>query len=181
MRRTAAVVLGTVTGTALLVGAKLGTATPGESGDAAESAAVISGPTAAPHPSTSAPTTLASATAKPSATKPSTTHTTAKPAKTTAKPAPTGPKDGKYTAKSAVKSGRFGTLTMTVTISGQRISAITASEDGGETNCYHSACPKLTSEALGAQSASVATVSGATYTSDAYRSALAAVLKSANG
>ena len=174
MRRTAAVVLGTVTGTALLVGAKLGTAAPGDSGDAAESAAVISGPTAAPHPSTNAPTTRASA-------KPSTSHTTAKPAKTTAKPTPTGPKDGKYTAKSAVKSGRYGTLTMTVTISGQRISAISASEDGGETNCYHSACPKLTSEALTAQSASVATVSGATYTSDAYRPALAAVLKSANG
>ena len=174
MRRTAAVVLGTVTGTALLVGAKLGTAAPGDSGDGAESAAVISGPTATPHPSTSAPTTRASA-------KPLTSHTTAKPAKTTAKPTPTGPKDGKYTAKSAVKSGRYGTLTMTVTISGQRISAISASEDGGETNCYHSACPKLTSEALTAQSASVATVSGATYTSDAYRSALAAVLKSANG
>jgi uncharacterized protein with FMN-binding domain len=174
MRRTAAVVLGTVTGTALLVGAKLGTAAPGDSGDGAESAAVISGPTAAPHPSTSAPTTRASA-------KPSTSHTTAKPAKTTAKPTPTGPKDGKYTAKSAVKSGRYGTLTMTVTISGQRITAVAASEDGGESRCYHSACPKLTSEALTAQSASVATVSGATYTSDAYRSALAAVLKSANG
>src|SRR6185369_4043479 len=174
MRRTAAVVLGTVTGTALLVGAKLGTAAPGDSGDGAESAAVISGPTATPHPSTSAPTTRASA-------KPSTTHTTAKPAKTTAKPTPTGPKDGRYTAKSAVKSGRYGTLTMTVTISGQRITAIAASEDGGESHCYHSACPKLTSETLTALSASVATVSGATYTSDAYRSALAAVLKSANG
>jgi len=104
--------------------------------------------------------------------------TTSTPTATpTPKPTPTGPRDGAYKASS---SERYGTLTLTVTISGHRITAITAAYNSGSPQyCTTKACPTLRSEALAAQSANIATVSGATYTSDAYKAALAAVLKSA--
>ena len=48
---------------------------------------------------------------------------------------------------------------MTVTISGGTDHADRGERDGGETNCYHSACTTLIAEALAAQSANIATVS----------------------
>jgi uncharacterized protein with FMN-binding domain len=183
MRRATAVILGTVTGTALLVGAKVGNASTGSAADDPSSVAVIDPGTgsaeSSPSPSAHG---KASATPKASTTKRSTPSPTPTAGKTSTKPAaPSGPKDGTYSASAAVKSGRYGTLSMTVTISGSKITKVSAHEDGGETNCYHSSCPKLISETLSAQSASISTVSGATYTSSAYKSALTAVLKSANG
>jgi len=190
LRRATAVVLGTLTGAGLLVGAKLGNASFAASG--AASATAVSGPDAAtviPPPGASAggsspaaaPSAGGHASAKPSAsarpTAPS-TKSTSKPT-VTPKPTPTatGPRDGTYKASS---SERYGTLTLTVTISGHRITAITAAYDSNSPQyCTTKACPTLRSEALAAQSANIATVSGATYTSDAYKAALSAVLKSA--
>ena len=71
------------------------------------------------------------------------------------------------------------TLSMSVTISGGKIASISASEDGGETNCYHNACNTLKPEALQAQSANIASVSGATYSSEAFKTTLQAILNSA--
>ncbi len=204
MRRVTAVILGTMTGTALMVGAKVGNGGMDLGADDVGTSAVTvsGGDGAGPAPAPSAASTPGKASGgsagKPSSgaksTPKSTAKTTAKPTaqptaqptatatpKPTATKAPSGPKDGTYSAQAPVRSGRYGTLSMTVTISGNKITKIAASENGGETNCYHSACPKLTTEALSAQSASIATVSGATYTSQAYKAALTAVLKTANG
>jgi uncharacterized protein with FMN-binding domain len=190
LRRATAVVLGTITGAGLLVGAKVGNAPFAASG--AATATAVSGrdgTTVIPPPGGSAggsspavaPSTGGHASAKPSASaRPtaSSTRSTSKPT-VTPKPTPTatGPRDGTYKASS---SERYGTLTLTVSISGHRITDITAAyESRTPEYCTTKACPKLRSEALTAQSANIATVSGATYTSDAYKAALAAVLKSA--
>jgi len=186
MRRAAAVVLGTVTGTALMVGAKLGSSGMDAAGaDDTGTAVVVGGPDVSTPPTSTGkpkpagtPTTPApggsggpTPTGKPTASKPHPTPT----------PTHSGPADGTYSASAAVRGGRFGTLSMTVTVSGHRITAISASENGGEQQCYRSACPKLTTEALAAQSANINSVSGATYTSAAYRSSLQAILDRANG
>jgi uncharacterized protein with FMN-binding domain len=189
VRRATAVVLGTITGAGLLVGAKIGNASFAASGAAATT--VVSGPgsaTGIPDPATST-TGSAASTGPPAhgpASSPSTRPTApltksksgpAASSKPKPKPTPSGPRDGTYKASS---SERYGTLTLTVSISGHRITAITAAYDSGSPEyCSPNACPTLRSEALAAQSANIATVSGATYTSDAYRAALAAVLKSA--
>lgn len=176
MRRAAAVVLGTLTGTTLLVAAKLGTpgTDPAASDDTGATAVVVGGPTATGHP---APKPSVRPTARPSGRPSPSSRPTASPS-----PTPGGPADGRYTASAPVDHGRYGTLSMTVTVSGHRIASVAASETGPtEPRCYHGACPTLTSEALAAQSARVNSVSGATYTSAAYRSALQAVLDSAGG
>jgi uncharacterized protein with FMN-binding domain len=185
VRRATAVVLGTITGAGLLVGAKLGNTPSAASG--APVATVVSGPGAVPVPGrstggsgpTPAPSNRAR-TATPAPSNPAAAPPTkAKPTSSSKpKPAPTGPRDGTYKASS---SERYGTLTLTVSISGNRITAISAAYDSRSPEyCTTTACPKLRSEALAAQSADIATVSGATYTSDAYKAALAAVLKSAS-
>lgn len=191
MRRVTAVVLGTVTGAGLLVGAKVGNASLAASG--ATTATVISGPdgaAASPFPGGSAggsataaaPSARTHVSTKPSQTsgrptRPPTKSTPRPTATPTPKPTPNGPRDGTYKASS---SERYGTLTLTVTVSAHRMTAITAAYDSSSPQyCTTKACPTLRAEALAAQSAKVATVSGATYTSDAYKAALAAVLKSA--
>jgi uncharacterized protein with FMN-binding domain len=200
MRRAAAVVLGTVTGTALLIGAKLGAA-PLEAGSAGDdtSGVVVSGggPVATPA-LTSAPgagksgnvvspgvTKTPAVTSTPVGTTSPTSRVgpskTPIPTKTTSSPKPpaSGLKDGTYNASAAVKNGRYGTLSMTVVISSGKITSISAHEDGGETNCYHSSCNTLRPEALKAQSARISSVSGATYSSSAFTSSLQAVLNAA--
>lgn len=186
MRRAAAIVLGTMTGTALLVGAKYGTPPAGAPATEADGV-VVTGPSpqdgATPGSAPAAGTPSGSHSAKPgqSATATGTPNAGGSPTPpkttTTAGQAP-GLKDGSYKA-SATVAGGHGTLSMTVTIAGGKITAIAASENGGETNCYHSACNTLIPEALSAQSASVASVSHATHTSSAFKSALSAVLSSA--
>jgi uncharacterized protein with FMN-binding domain len=192
VRRATAVVLGTLTGTALIVGAKVGT--PSQESQAADttdaSAVTVDG---GDNPGTdpqsngktqikpgATPTPTASKKAAPTSGPPKTTKSAPKTT-AAAPPPPSGPDDGTYNASAQVKNGSYGTLSMTVTISGGKITKISASESGGESSCWHSACPTLTSEALNAQSANIATVSRATYTSNAYRSALSAVLSKANG
>lgn len=189
MRRATAVVLGTLTGTALIVGAKVGTSSQeSQVADTTDASAVtVDG---GGNPGTDSPQggktqVRPGATATPSASKKAAPtsappKTTKSAPKTTAPPAG-GPKDGTYNASAQVKNGSYGTLSMTVTISGGKITKISASESGGESSCWRSACPTLTSEALTAQNANIATVSRATYTSSAYRSALSAVLSKANG
>lgn len=189
MRRATAVILGTVTGAGLLMGAKVGSTPLAPSG--AATATLVAGPrgetgTASPGESTggSAPAATPSprghASAKPTApaahaSAPSTKSTSKPTAASTPMPTPTGPRDGTYKASS---SERYGTLTLTVSISGHRITAVADAYDSRSPEYCTRACPTLRSEALAAQSANIATVSGATYTSDAYKAALSAVLKS---
>lgn len=192
MRRAVAIVLGTATGTALLVGAKLGNASTGAvalDGDAGgvvvsangaastASSSAASMPPPAGRPSPAGAATAGTPTSVPAAGKPAAPRST--PASKPAPASPTGPKSGTYSGSAAVKGGRYGTLSMSVTISGGKIASISASEDGGETNCYHNACNTLKPEALRAQSANIASVSGATYSSEAFKTTLQAILNSA--
>lgn len=203
MRRAAALVLGALAGTGLLVGAKIGNAStgPAAAGDGGASGVTVTGPNVTTTTASSGATqagvpsgTTAGIGATPGGNT-STTHSpmpgtppksgTPTPGKTSVKPTPTpaqaptasGPKDGTYQASS---TEHYGTLTLTVTISGHKITDIAANyASNSPSYCTKKACPTLRSEALTAQSAKIATVSGATYTSDAYIAALAAVLKSA--
>jgi uncharacterized protein with FMN-binding domain len=191
MRRAAAFVLGTLTGTSLLVGAKLATSSPQSvtAADDTGATVVVGKPGVTGHKSTAPPgaphgTASPTGTGAPTGTPATHGTTTPSPTTTTAQPTPTptsaGLADGAYKTSTSVGGGRHGTLSMTATISGGRITNIVASESN-EPNCYKGVCPTLKSQALAAQSASIDGVSHATQTSDAYRTALQAVLNSAKG
>jgi len=78
---------------------------------------------------------------------------------------------------------RYGPVQVRITLKNGKITDVTAvtypqnNPRDQQINSY--AIPRLTSEALSAQSASIDTVSGATYTSDGYRQSLQSALDSA--
>jgi len=88
--------------------------------------------------------------------------------------ATTGLTDGTYTG-TAVPT-RYGTVQVQVTISGGTFGDVTAlhltDADGRSVQISARAAPVLAQEAVAAQSASIDTVSGATYTSDGYLQSL---------
>ena len=90
-------------------------------------------------------------------------------------------KDGTYTGSTSTH--QFGSVTVTVTISGGKISAVTANvvDDGDRKSqqINSSAIPTIKARVLAANSASVATVSGATYTTKAFLSSLQSALSKA--
>lgn len=195
MRRAAAAVLGTIAGTTLLIGAKLGTTSPNAlaAGDAAPAAAAESagsGPVPAPvtAPSGAAPTAAAATrTGAPVGTTPAAGHTTAPgraapptPTPGTTTPATSTLKNGTFTGPAV--SERYGTITVSVTVSGGRITDASGScACSGESQQISSgAFGRLRQETLAAQSAAIATVSGATYTSGAYKSSLQAAIAAAH-
>lgn len=89
--------------------------------------------------------------------------------------------DGTYTGDSV--STRFGDVQVSVTISGGRITDVTAlhltDHDGRSVSISNRAAPILRESVLSAQSASVSMVSGATYTSRAYLTSLQSALDQA--
>ncbi len=172
MRRSVATIVGTLAGTALLIGAKLGTHAAGTLPVAAagpvDPLAVPASPTAAASSGPPAPS--------PAARK----SPGVKPTPTKAKPPASGLKDGTYTGGGA--SERYGTITVRITVSGGRLTDANGSCSGcGGTSqaISNSAFPQLRQEALSAQNARIATVSGATYTSSAYRASLQSALDAA--
>lgn len=84
------------------------------------------------------------------------------------------------TVAGQVVSTRYGDVQVQVTISGGAITDITALElpsgDGHSSRISEAVGPMLRSEALQAQSATIDLVSGATYTSTAYRESLQSAL-----
>jgi uncharacterized protein with FMN-binding domain len=174
MRRSVATIVGTLVGSALLVGAKLGTHPP--AGPDVVAAATAPGGEPSPGPVATPGSTRAAGTpsrGKPAATRPAAT----KPA--TTKPA-TGWKDGTFTGGGAAE--RYGTITVTVTVSGGRLTdaQATCTGCGGTSRAISgNAFPTLRQETLVAQSARISTVSGATYTSGAYRASLQSALDTA--
>jgi uncharacterized protein with FMN-binding domain len=84
-----------------------------------------------------------------------------------------------------VVRSRFGPVQVEVTISGGKITEVTAlalpSDRRRSAEISQQAGPILRREALSAQSANIDTVSGATYTSDAYAKSLQAALDNARG
>ncbi len=107
----------------------------------------------------------------------STTTTTDTPASTVQ----SGPADGTYTGSSV--NTRFGSVQVAVTISGGAITDVTAvhltDADGKSIQISNRAAPILRDEVIASQSANVANVSGATYTTRAYLESLQSALDQA--
>jgi uncharacterized protein with FMN-binding domain len=181
MRRSTAIVLGTLTGAVLMTAAKLGTPPSlnaetfaeapfeGGSADPALSATPTAGaadatPTGAPPPPPNRATT--------SATQPQSAPTT-----TAAAPPNTALRSGTFTGPAVTH--KYGTLQITIVVNGGAITdvrwvyktSLRLSE-----NINADALPRLRRETLDIQSAQVHTVSGATYTSGAYRTSLQAAI-----
>ena len=90
-------------------------------------------------------------------------------------------KDGTYTGTTV--SHRYGSVTVTVTISGGKISNVSAQAlDGGDRRSQSidsQAVPMMKTEVLSANSAKVSTIGGATYTTTAYITSLQSALAKA--
>jgi len=98
-----------------------------------------------------------------------------------AAPAAPGATNGSFTG--SVASTRFGNVQVRISVAGGQIADITALQltdaDGRSVSISNRAAPILRSEVIKAQSASVHSVSGATYTSDAYLTSLQAAIDQA--
>jgi uncharacterized protein with FMN-binding domain len=193
VRRAALALLGTAIGTSLLVGAKLGTPTKSGAQDVAVDTAggvvadepadpATEDPTATADPSAPAPTTAPSSKGAAKTTAPGSTKTT-KPtaAPTTTKPPTTGGlKTGTFAG--APSTNEYGTIKVTITVSGGKVSNLAASyptSPSRTASINSNAIPKLRQEALTAQSAKINTISGATYTSGSYKISLQSALDQA--
>ena len=90
-------------------------------------------------------------------------------------------KDGTYTGTTV--QHRYGAVTVTVTISGGKITNVTAQADSAgdrrSASINSQAVPIMKSEVLAAGSGNVQTVSGATYTTTAYITSLQSALAQA--
>jgi uncharacterized protein with FMN-binding domain len=122
--------------------------------------------TSTPRPGSTAPTAAPST---PPASAPPPTSSTPTPASRTV----TGP----------IVTTRFGDVQVAVSISGQRVTDVRAPQlpydRARSASISQYVAPVLRSEALAAQSAQIDTISGATYTSDAYAQSLQAALSQA--
>lgn len=106
--------------------------------------------------------------------------TTASAQTTTATTSAPAGKTGSYTG--TTESDRYGDLTVTVKLTNGKITGITytsTASDGHSLGIESQAVPTLKSEAIAANSADIASVSGATYTSTKYKASLQAALDKA--
>jgi uncharacterized protein with FMN-binding domain len=161
MRRSTAAAVGTLTGAALIVGVRLSVQPP-------------AAPAAAPPP-----VDLANATPSP---KPS----SKKPAGSAGKKTSGRTEEVKNGLKSGVFKGKgstnpYGTITVSIKIEDGKITAAEATYPltGNSATINPNAIAKLKQETLKEQSADVAAVSGATYTSKSYQESLQAALDAA--
>jgi len=111
-------------------------------------------------------------------------HATAKPSATvTPKPSGTRQSTATRVSTGAVESTRYGPMQVQVTLAGTRITKVTVLQEtnvGGTSSQIDAmAIPKLTAEALAAQSAKIDAVSGASYTSAGYIQSLQSALDKA--
>jgi uncharacterized protein with FMN-binding domain len=152
MRRAVLAILGTAAATSLLVGLKA-QADPQQPTEVAQEE---------PAPSGSAP--AGSQPAPPSGQPPQ------------AQPAPA--QGGKRTIKGDTVDTPYGRITVTITLTGDRITDITAvlPTGGDSATVTTNAGPKLKQQALAKQSADIDSVSGATYTSEGYKESLQSAL-----
>lgn len=150
------------------------------SGDPASASATAPGTTAA---ATKAAATTAAAkttTAAAPATTAKATTAPATTAKATTAPPASGLKDGTYSGGTVTH--QYGSVSVTITVSGGKITSVAATTttngDSKSTQINASAIPTLKSRVIAAQSGNISSVSGATYTSGAFKtSAQAAVAK----
>jgi uncharacterized protein with FMN-binding domain len=131
--------------------------------------------TSTPNPASAATSTVAAA---PASTGSGSTTTTA--------PAPTGTTALKAATRTVIGSTadtRWGPVQVQLTVSAGKITAVdllqVPSSNGRDVEINSYAVPVLTQETLTAQSASIDSVSGATYTSDGYITSLQSALDKA--
>ena len=172
MRRSTAAAVGTLTGAALIVGVRL-SVTPPAAPAAAPVVDLAGNTTAAPAPAAKTPAGTGKPTGK-SGTK------TTQPAKTTAPAKPKSEfKDGVFKGQGA--NNPYGTIQVSIRVSDGKIAAADATypTTGNSATINPNAVAQLKQETLQAQSAKVAAVSGATYTSESYVKSLQSALDAA--
>ncbi|MDF2443273.1 MAG: hypothetical protein JWR01_1476 [Subtercola sp.] len=98
-------------------------------------------------------------------------------------PAPSTTTGVSGTFTGAVSNTRYGTVQVSITVTAGTITDVTAlrltDKEAKSVSISNRAAPVLRQEVLAAQSAQVASVSGATYTSDAYLTSLQSALDQA--
>ena len=170
MRRAVLAIAGTAVGTTLIIATKLGPR------PAAEATVDLGQPLPSEVVSSSPSSPASSLPPPPGPSSPAPVQTSKAPA-----PPPSGGlKNGTFPGSGAA-AGRYGTIKVTIVVSGGKITDITATyPTGGQTGSINArAVPKLRQQALSVQSASISTVSGATYTSNAYKQSLQAAINAA--
>ncbi|MGW4061199.1 FMN-binding protein [Amycolatopsis sp. NPDC004747] len=126
----------------------------------------------APPPAVTAPSTSAAPPDTPAA--PATSSGAPAPS-TSEAPATRDTANETVTTQGSAESSRYGTVQVQVTFTGSRLAVITLLQapDGGRSL---TALPKLQEEAIKAQSAQIDTVTGATETSESYKTSLQAAI-----
>lgn len=108
------------------------------------------------------------------------TPTTAAPAAPTTSGAPTTTVAATRTATGTDESFRYGDIAVKVTLTGNKITRVTVASldetDGRSVQIDNYAVPQLEQEVIDANSANVDSVSGATYTSEAFVQSLGSAL-----
>jgi uncharacterized protein with FMN-binding domain len=195
MRRSVAAICGTVIGTALMIGAKLAhpgaddlVIDPAAQGEVADIGQDPAGPTDVATTATPAPAPSGRGAASPvpgGSPQPSTAPrpgSSTRPAAGTApapQPSPAGRyRDGTFAGNSVTE--KYGVIKVKIAVSGGKItkaSATCTNPCRGESDSIsRDAFAKLNPRVVAAQSAAVNSVSGATYTHNAYKQSLAAAI-----
>jgi uncharacterized protein with FMN-binding domain len=188
VRRAIVALVGTAAGTVLLVGAKAGVGFgtdpvplanhPGTAGSGSPGVA----PATSAGPSRGAAAPGASAGPGGPGAAPTTTTAPA-PAAPTKRPPNGKMRDGTWNGAPAYTE--FGNVELAIVVSGGKITDVKVldypQEHSRSSQINNRALPRLRQEVLAAQSASIDSVSGATYTSDGYRESLQSAIDAAFG
>jgi uncharacterized protein with FMN-binding domain len=173
VRRAIVALLGTATGTVLLVGAKGGFSQPAGPGtvplaDEPASATPSRAPSAAVPSAAPSADPSAAASPKASPTKRATPTKAARP----------GLRDGTWNGSRA--ANEYGTVELAIVVAGGRITdvkVLDSPDSHSRSRQINSrALPQLRTETLAAQSAAIDTITGATTTSESYRQSLQAAI-----
>ena len=124
--------------------------------------------------------TAASTTAAKKASSSTTSTSTTSSSTSTSSSSSSGLNDGTYTGKTS--SDRYGNVTVSITITNGKITAVNATSDANDNHSAQinsRAIPVLKSATLSAQDGDISTVSGATYTSESYITSLQSALDQA--
>ena len=183
MRRTPIVLAGTMVGLAGVLGFHTSLAQL-TLGSVPPTSTTVRSTTTSPtttSPSTSTTTATTSANTSPTTTQPPSTTTTVRQSTTTVAPTTSVPTTAR-TATGPQVNYYFGTLSVSVTATGKKITKVTIAtlDDGGNSRSQsidQQSIPMLEQQALQAQSAQIQGVSGASYTSAGFAQSLQGALK----
>ncbi|WP_370971573.1 FMN-binding protein [Amycolatopsis sp. cg9] len=106
---------------------------------------------------------------------PPSTSAPATSAAPSAAPSTSDSADATVTTQGSAESSKYGTVQVQVTFTGSRLTAITLLQAPNEGRAL-TALPRLQDEAMQAQSADIDTITGATETSESYKTSLQAAI-----